>query len=343
MRRACVRVPVAAALALPLALAPTVAQAGGKAGDGSSLGDAKGGRQGQNITVRTKVRTTVAGGSGTGRTGSLSSADGNWTPPACWYEPAFSPKEIQSTVKTWRGIGDLPLIGGIGDLVGDMLDARYKDGKPYKDYNLDKQGEGMFWAAAVNPNRKDDPEASSCDKPPFWVNNGQTPDEPLAVSPKVLAEYAYDELPIPGTEVTTAPAGETKVNLPTWVWLDKARFKKVSVTASLPGTGLSATTTAEPKSLHLDPGTPDARTTPASGDCPINADGGIGAPYEPGRANDTPPCGVTYLRSGAYPLRATVTWQITWTSTTDPGGTLPPGTFGATQNVTVQEIQSINR
>jgi hypothetical protein len=31
---------------------------------------------------------------------------------------------------------------------------------PYKDYNLDKQGEGMFWAAVKNPKRKDDPEAT---------------------------------------------------------------------------------------------------------------------------------------------------------------------------------------
>ncbi|WP_108932978.1 hypothetical protein [Streptomyces ardesiacus] len=309
--------------------------------------DADGGRSGRNIYVQTKVQTTVSGSSRTAKSGTLTSANSNWTPPACWYEPAFSPKEIQETVKLWRGLNGLPFVGDVGDLVGDLLDSRYKDGKPYKDYNLDKQGEGMFWAAAVNPNRKDDPEASACDKPPFWVDNGTTPDEPLAVSPKVLAEYAYDELPVPGTEIEMRPAGATKVNLPTWIWLDKATFKKISVTASLPGTGLSATTTAEPVSLRIDPGTRDARTYPASGVCRLNADGSIGAPYTEGRANDTPPCGVTYLRSsgsgGSYPLRATVTWKITWTSTTGEGGTLPDGTFGATRDVTVQEIQSVNR
>ncbi len=186
------------------------------------------------------------------------------------------PKEIQETVKLWRGLDGLPLIGGVGELVGDLLDQRYKNGHPYKDYNLDKQGEGMFWAAAVNPNRKDDPEASACDKPPFWVDNGDTPDEPLALTPQVLAEYAYDELPVPGTEIEMKPAGATKVNLPTWIWLDKAKFKKISVTASLPGTGLSATTTAEPVSLHIDraratprriqpPGTARSTPTAASG------------------------------------------------------------------------------
>nr|WP_193776462.1 hypothetical protein [Streptomyces sp. E2N166] len=309
--------------------------------------DAEGGRNGRTMYVQTKVQTTVNGSSSTAKSGTLSSADSNWTPPACWYEPAFSPKQIEATVKLWRSIDGVPFIGGVGDFVGDTLDARYKDGRPYKDYNLDKQGEGMFWAAAVNPNRKDDPEASACDKPPFWVDNGDTPEEPLALTPQVLAEYAYDELPVPGTEIEMKPAGATKVNLPTWIWLDRAKFRKISVTASLPGTGLSATTTAEPVSLHIDPGTNDAQTYPASGDCEINADGSIGEPYAKGKANDTPPCGVTYLRAsgsdGSYPLQATVTWNISWTSTTGEGGDLPEGTFGATQDVTVQEIQSVNR
>lgn len=61
----------------------------------------------------------------------------------------------------------------------------------------------------------------------------------------------------------------------------------------------------------------------------------------------TPPCGVSYLRAsgshGPYPLRATVAWKISWTSTTGEGGDLPDGTFGTTQDVTVREIQSVNR
>ncbi|MEU5341008.1 hypothetical protein AB0H18_09250 [Streptomyces sp. NPDC020766] len=305
--------------------------------------DASGKRNGRTISVQTRVQTTVDGDSRSAKTGNLSSADSNWTPPACWYEPAFSPKEIESTVKAWRKVDVL----GIGDLVGGVFDSYYKDGEPYKDYNLDKQGEGMFWAAAVNPNRKDDPEATSCDKLPFWVDNGETPEEPLAVSPRILAEYAYDELPVPDTEFKSAPDGKSTVNLPTWIWLDRAKFRKISVTASLPGTGLSATTSAEPVSLHIEPGTADAETYPANGDCTINDDGSIGEPYAKGKADRTPPCGVTYLRSSgtddAYELKATVTWKITWTSTNGEGGALPDGTFGATQDVTVQEIQSVNR
>ncbi|UFQ15952.1 MULTISPECIES: hypothetical protein [Streptomyces] len=235
---------------------------------------------------------------------------------------------------------------GIGDFVGGILDSHFKEGHPYKNYNLDKQGEGQFWAASINEKRKDDPEANSCKKLPFWVADGETPKEPLAVTPKVLAEYAYDELPVPSTEISMAPQGTTKVNLPTWIWLDKAKFKKVSVTASIPGSGLSATTTAEPVSLSIAPGTEDAETYPASGECPIE-DHRIGVPRAKGTPADTvPPCGVKYLRSSgdsSYDLQATVTWKISWTSTTGEDGYLPEGRFGADQQVEVEEIQSVNR
>jgi enoyl reductase len=55
---------------------------------------------------------------------------------------------------------------------------------------------------------------------------------------------------------------------------------------------------------------------------------------------------VKYLRSsgnGTYPLRATITWKIHWTGSDGTGDDLPDGTFGATQDVTVQEIQAVNR
>ncbi len=334
-----------AALALTVVVAATPATAYAAGGEGGKKhqrdSSAQGGVRDGKINIETRVQTKVPGSAGPAKPGKLSSVDGDWTPPACWYEPAFSPKEIEARVKAWRKVK----MFGLGDFVGDVYDAYYKDGHPYKDYNLDKQGEGMFWAAAINPNRKDDPEANACDKLPFWVPESETPKEPLAVSPRILAEYAYDELPLPKTEITMAPEGETKVNLPTWVWLDKAKFKKVSVTASLPDTNISATTTAEPISLKINPGTKDATTYPASGECPI-VDGRIGEPWAKGKSKQTPPCGVKYLRSsgdGSYKLNATVTWKITWTSTTEGGDRLPDAEFGADQNVVVKEIQSINR
>jgi enoyl reductase len=97
--------------------------------------------------------------------------------------------------------------------------------------------------------------------------------------------------------------------------------------------------------MMLKPGTDDPVTYPASGQCALH-DGQIGEPYAKGQADETPPCGVKYLRfsgDGSYKLRVTITWKISWTSATGQGGDLPGGEFGADRDVVVQEVQAVNR
>ncbi|MFF3616001.1 hypothetical protein [Streptomyces sp. NPDC002580] len=293
-------------------------------------------------------RITYSGGTGGGgkSSGNVTPV-GNWTPPACWYEP-MSVQEFQKKVEGDYDevVNDPQQPNYAKSATGQFRDI-YKDGK-YKDYNLENADKGNFWVSVQNPDRLDDPAAFTCSDLPFWVDNGDTPNVPNAVTPEVLAELAYNRITLPDTEVTLAPEDVTKVNLPTWAWLDKATFKDVAVTATLDVAGLdiSATTTATPVSLKLEPGTSDAETYPASGECEVNDDQSIGAPYAKGKAGETPPCGIKYLRSsgdGTYKLRATVTWRISWTGTGGAGGGLPDGTFGTTQDITVQEIQSVNR
>ncbi len=151
---------------------------------------------------------------------------------------------------------------------------------------------------------------------------------------------------MPDTKVELKPEAKSTVNLPTWVWLDKGMCKEVKVRAELPGTGLFAETTAKPISLHLEPGTEDAETYPASGECTFNKDGSIGTPYTKGSSKQEPPCGITYLRaSDGRPnqLTASVTWKISWRGTGDAQGPLPDGTFETAQDMDVQEVQPINR
>ncbi|MEW2303357.1 hypothetical protein AB0958_25925 [Streptomyces sp. NPDC006655] len=263
----------------------------------------------------------------------------SWTPPACWYAPKYSPAEFKAYVEPiWAA-----------DSTGYQWDAeqrdRYVNGHPYKDFNEDKTGKGYWWDSYVN--KSFPPGWDKCDEPYFWVDKGAAPpaDIPNTISTKILGELAYNEIRVPTTEVSLKPAGTTKVNLATWAWLDKATFKPVSVTASVPLLGISATTTAEPVSLRIDPGTSDAVTYPASGVCEFN-NGSVGEEYTAGDAGKTPPCGVKYLRSsgnGSYQLKATVTWKIHWTGSDGNGDNLPDGAFGRSQDVVVQEIQSVNR
>ncbi|MFE5397357.1 hypothetical protein ACFQ9U_22720 [Streptomyces sp. NPDC056568] len=291
------------------------------------------------------VFTGATGGGEEGNSGGFTPTS-DWSPPACWYEPKWTPAEFADEFrKRW----DIPHASGVGEAY-QLSQDHYINGEPYKDFNKKETGKGIWWDSVRDEKRAEagDPSAFACDTKTFWVENGDTPNVENAVTPEVLAQLAYARIKVPDTSVTLAPANTTKVNLPTWAWLDKAKFGEVSVTASLAvgGVNIQATTTATPVSLSLEPGTPDAETYPASGECTINADDSIGEPYAKGKADQTPPCGIKYLRSsgdGTYNLQATITWDVTWTGTGAAGGKLPSGTFGNDQAVTVQEIQAVNR
>ncbi|WP_193473663.1 hypothetical protein [Streptomyces griseomycini] len=331
---------VVALVTFPVLAAPT-AYAGGRGEGGTRSGTDQQAQVGDDGTVSVTVGGVVfdrsKNGSG-GSAGALTSST-SWTPPPCWYAPKYTPEELQEYLEPiWEA-----------ESTGYQWDAeqrkKYNADDEEKGFNKDKTGKGYWWGSYVNESYP--PGWDSCDKDYFWVDQGDPPPADIenAVTPEVLAELAYAEIRVPGTEVTLAPAEATKVNLPTWSWLDGAEFKPVSVTASVPVIGIEATATAEPVSLKIEPGTPDAETYPASGVCEIE-DGRIGEPYAKGKADETPPCGVKYLRSsgdGTFPLQATVTWEIHWTGSGGAGGDLPDGEFGATQDVVVQEIQAVNR
>ena len=281
-----------------------------------------------NQTIISQVRFGLSK-NGRGKSTGTVTALGTWTPPACWYEPMYTPEEKEQQYEDLLGS---PLFSGKKEAVEGMGD-RFKDGHPYTDFNKKRAGDGLFWTSARDDSRPTDPRIWECREPDFWVGNGETPPVANAIDAETLAGLAYSRIQVPDTEVALAPEGTTKVNLPTWAWLDEADFHDVSVTASLDvgGWNLSATTTARPVSLKLDPGSADATTYPSSGECAINADGSIGEPYARGKADETPPCGMAYLRSsdgGTYQLRATITWEITWEGSNGEHGRLPNGTFG---------------
>jgi enoyl reductase len=313
---------------------------GGK-GTGSET-QVDGGQKDDKLSATAGVVVFDRSKNGSGQAAGPVASATNWTPPACYYAPKYTPAQLQKYLEPiWEA-----------ESTGYEWDAeqrdRYVKGHPYKDFNKDKTGKGYWWDSYVTPGRVGDPGALDCDKPIFWVDENDDPpaDIPEAITPEVLAQLAYAEIRVPSTKVDLAPENATKVNLPTWAWLDAAEFRPVSVTASVPLLGIQATTTAEPVSVKIDPGTADAQTYPASGVCQVE-NGRIGEPYVKGKADETPPCGVKYLRSsgdGSYQLKATITWKIHWTGTgVDGQQPLPDGTFGADQDVVVQEIQAVNR
>lgn len=308
----------------------------------NSYGDTYGSVDEQEKTISAGVGGVVFDHSNNGSGSDVGgmSPPANWSPPPCWYAPKYTPKQLKKAKeKVWSG-------GSTGHQWDADQRKRYVEGEPYTNFNMKKSGDGYWWGSYVD--KSFPPGWKSCEEPYFWVDDGEPPpaDIPNAITPEILAELAYAEIQVPSTTVELSPATTQKVNLPTWIWLDQATFNPVSVTARVPVLDLYATTTATPVSLRIEPGTEDAKLHPTSGECPINEDGSIGTPYTKGNSEKTPPCGLTYLRSsgdGTYPLQATLTWEISWEGTGNTGGDLPDGTFGTTQNITVDEIQSIVR
>ncbi|MER5518676.1 hypothetical protein [Streptomyces sp. NPDC002763] len=345
-------IPVLAASLVVALLGATPAVAIGDEGTGT-----RGGADGNELSASasySRIKVTRISGPTGGKLGSVTATDVDWKPPQCWYEPVFTPQQLKDFSER---VGD----GDVGMRTAwfgkGLWTDHFKDGKDtttiftepatvpgYKNYNLGK--DGHFWRGVAPDGIEAIDDGSLCSKLMFWVPAGQVPDDPDAPTPETLADYAYDKIKVPTTSVELKPAARSTVNLPTWAWLDKGRFQEVRVRAELPGTGLWAETTAKPVALHLDPGTDDAETFPASGDCTINDDGSIGTEYRPGDADKAPSCGVRYLHATngtPYRLQASVTWQISWRGAGGTGGELPDGTFGNTQEITVQEIQSVNR
>lgn len=194
-------------------------------------------------------------------------------------------------------------------------------------------------------------------KVPHFVANGAV-SVPPPVDPELLARYAEAQVEtlLPPPSLTVSPDlpnnvdrvigfPVTYVNLWFWYWADPEVWQSFSNTATL--NGVSATTTARPVSLTLDPGdgaapvvcgTAGRPWTVADGDSDPNTVGGCGYRYRR----------VTPLVSegGAGPItaRLSLTWQVTWTSTTGAAGSLDPlATTTDTPPFVVEQIRVVTK
>jgi hypothetical protein len=278
-------------------------------------------------------------------------AGSDWVPPPCYYAPRWKASEFadfwynhaeRMAHKTEDAATAAEIIR--------RHEERYGPDSEYRDHNIEKEDEGSWWTSYTNPDSPDKSGLAGCGEPVFWVNySDPPPDLPGVPDARMLAELAYAQVDIPPLKVELNPKAQgQKVNLDTWVWLPAADLNPVSVTASLDGfASLSSTVTATPSRLTLDPGTADAIVHAGNDGCEIGPDGAIGEPWDAGKEGRQPSCGVTYLRAttarSSYTLSATLTWTITWEGSDGSGGPLPDGEFTTTQDLTVQEIQTIVR
>ncbi|MER6268889.1 hypothetical protein [Streptomyces sp900105755] len=270
-------------------------------------------------------------GSSSGSTSKSTSSDANWKPPVCWYEPMYTPDEYEEFIKSSYKGAQEPA-------------ASYAKKRAAEDYH--KGDKGLWWQVQF----RDDAYSSLCpvstDNWEIWVPPAQPKQDPHQLTPETLSELAYSSINLPTPPVVLSPApDQLKVNLGTRVKLD-GDFDRVWTTASIDykGVAMAATTVATPIALKVDAGTADADPQTCTYDL-VKGDNGYTVDSKDAA------CNITYRRSsgsGTYPFKASITWKVTWTDSADPDGpaqqpALPDGLSTYEQNVTVKEIQAVNR
>ncbi len=172
-------------------------------------------------------------------------------------------------------------------------------------------------------------------RPPVFIPDAPAAPGPVLPDPAALARQAYDQLRLPAPAIRLSPVGRQLVNLPTWLWLNRAGWGAASATAAVPGE--SVTATAVPSSA-----------TWVLGDGSTVTCAGPGTPYSASRnaSGGSPDCGHIYRRSSAgqpgaaYRVSATVRWSVTW-SGAGQAGTFAGLTTTATVSVPVAESQAL--
>lgn len=163
-----------------------------------------------------------------------------------------------------------------------------------------------------------------------------------AVPAIVLARRARASFRLPLPAARTSPPGATLVNLPTYLYVDRAGWTPRTATAAVGPT--SVTVTATPTQVTWDMG--ERRS---DGGSTVVCEG-PGSAYEPGSA--VPSCGYTYRRASTsvtgspalgYLVSAQAVWVITWTCAgvcDQDGGTLEPLTPTSQIRLRVREARS---
>lgn len=151
----------------------------------------------------------------------------------------------------------------------------------------------------------------------------------------LVALHATSRLTLPTLSTQASPAGTQLVRLPSWWWTAPASWRVQSATASVPG--ISVTATATPYKAVWDAG---------DGSEPVTCTG-PGTAWTGGDAlAASPTCGHTYQRSsasapdGAFTLRTTVRWRISWAGGGATGAE-PDLTTTETTRVRVAESQAL--
>lgn len=168
------------------------------------------------------------------------------------------------------------------------------------------------------------------------VNGNFSVPESPPVDPAALAQRARQSVAIPPPPVMTSPPTDRSLytGVPTWLWIDANWWRDYPATAE--AGGASSTVVARP-----------VRAVWRMGDGGKAICNGPGTEWRPGMADGQSTCSYVYKdasagqRAGTFTMSVDVEFEVSWTSSIGPGGTLPSITRSASREVEVGEIQAV--
>jgi enoyl reductase len=314
------------------ALAATVLLAGPARADGFDPQPSV--RHDNNTYVPRIVVTVTRNGVRTGAatTGAPSTS---YAHPPCWYFPSWEGPELAEYFDGGQAARDAYHFNG-----GEQFDPP----AGYRDHQNDGLDKGQWWSAMCSSEYWPDENIRAfLDYAGQWINSHPTTwvavgepnpnDAAIVIPPEVLVHIAEDFLTLPAPTLARNPAGNSVVNLPTWVWATDDSFAEQRVRAQFGANW--AEVIARPVGLRLSVDGP-ARV---DSDC---ANGGT--PYRRGQTAQATTCSVTFLKSArARTVSATLVWDVHWEGSDgsneplDPPATPEVGSF-TTQ---VDEVQTV--
>jgi len=259
--------------------------------------------------------------SGTGYTGAVNGAIAI-PPPSCWMQPWMTAAQMYDYYETYIAAGNTS---------GGAAWAPYA--QQIKDL-YDSNAQGVWWASNFDGSAG----GSVCvgNLPMIqWVAAGAL-FSLLWLPPRTLALMALSRMTVQAPALTTNPANNSYVDLPTFVTATVSRGLALFVTASIPTD--SETVWARAQDLYLSTNGPGSLFQPCKP---------LGSSYSAAQMAATGPgatidCGARYglpSMGGPYSLSGTLLWRATWN-----GAFLATlSATGAPVTVPVAEIQSINR
>lgn len=179
---------------------------------------------------------------------------------------------------------------------------------------------------------------------PYYVPDGQTPDEAAPPDPYTLVQQARGRVNPPDPTLRLGPDPTAiAVKIPVWLWTEPTP-PIVQTAAAGP---LTATVTATLTSTSWDMGEPIDPADPHRTAAPVIC-AGPGTPFTAGADPSRPPCGYTYIwrslphrtdGTGTWTVTATATWTITFAVTGGTGGAITGSQTVTTETSTPVEVR----